>query len=160
MTQGVLELHELDEEVVLGIEAGSGHRRLEIKAEPFLDAAATQFWGALCEVEEEHQVEHERRGEDGIAAEKIHLDLHGIAEPAEDINVVPTLFIITTRRVIVDAYLVIEIAVQMRVKLGLENLVKDAELGFLLGLEGIGIFEHLAVAIAKNIGGVPAAESQ
>src|SRR5438874_11016907 len=106
MTQGVLELHELDEEVVLGIEAGSGHRRLEIKAEPFLDAAATQFWGALCEVEEEHQVEDERRGQDGIAAEKVHLDLHGIPEPAEDIDVVPTVFIITWWRVIVVYFLV------------------------------------------------------
>ena len=53
VAQGVLQLHELDEQVVLGIEAGRGHWRLEVEAEPFLDAEAAQLGRALREIEEE-----------------------------------------------------------------------------------------------------------
>src|SRR5215467_16149880 len=47
MAQCVLQLHELDEEIVLGIETGSRHGRLQVKAEPFLDSQAAQFVAAL-----------------------------------------------------------------------------------------------------------------
>src|SRR6185437_9704824 len=36
--QGVLQLHELDEEVVLRVEVGRRHRALEVEAEPLLGA--------------------------------------------------------------------------------------------------------------------------
>ena len=47
MTQGVLKFHQLDEQIVLRIEAGRGHGRLEVEAEPFLDSQASQFGRAL-----------------------------------------------------------------------------------------------------------------
>src|SRR2546427_6659024 len=78
-TEGVLQLHGLDEEIVLGIEVRCAHGRFKIKAEPFLNAMQA---GALGEVEEKHQVENDGRGEDGVAAEEVHLDLHGVAEAA------------------------------------------------------------------------------
>src|ERR1043166_7699009 len=64
--QGVLEFHGLDEQVVLGIEFGAGHGRLEVETQPLLDAAEA---GALRKVEEYHQVEHDRSGQDRVAAE-------------------------------------------------------------------------------------------
>jgi len=37
--QRILQLHQLDEQIVLGIELRRAHRRLEIEAQPLLDAA-------------------------------------------------------------------------------------------------------------------------
>src|SRR5215831_11450439 len=68
-SKGVLQLHELDEEAVLG------HRALEVEAEPLLGPLQI---GALSEIEEEGEIEHDRRGEDGISAEKVDLDLHRV----------------------------------------------------------------------------------
>src|SRR5260370_41814770 len=39
MAERVLELHELDEEVVLGVEAGCGHQGFEVAGGPLLDPA-------------------------------------------------------------------------------------------------------------------------
>src|SRR5580765_5271606 len=82
--QRVFQLHELDENVVLGIKAGRGHGRLEVKRQPLLNAAHS---GALGQVHEQHQVEHQRSGQDRVAAQEIDLDLHGIAQPSEDVDV-------------------------------------------------------------------------
>src|SRR5690606_10035224 len=46
----VLQLHELNEQIVLRIELGRGHRALEIEAEPLLDAREAR---ALRQIEEE-----------------------------------------------------------------------------------------------------------
>ena len=108
--QGVLQLGELDEEVVLGVEARRNHRRLVVEAQPLLDAAQA---GALGEIAEQHQVEGQRRGEDRVAAEEVDLQLHRVAEPAEDVDVVPTLLVVAARRVVVDAHLVVHVAVQL-----------------------------------------------
>ena len=56
--QRVLQLHRLDEQIMLGIQARCGHRGFEVEAQPFLDAAHS---GALCQVEEQNQVEHDGR---------------------------------------------------------------------------------------------------
>jgi hypothetical protein len=160
VAEGVFELHGLDEEVVLGVDAGGGVGVLEVEAEPFLDAEAAQAWGAGCEVHEEAEIEGERRGEDGVAAEEVYLELHGVAEPAEDVDVVPTLFVIATGRVVVDADLVVEVLVEVGVQLGLEDVLEDAELGDFLGLEGVGIVEDFAVAVAEDVGGVPAGDAE
>src|SRR5687768_10255958 len=53
VAERVLELHQLDEDVVLGVEAGRGHRRLEVEGEPLLRALHPD---ALREVEEEREV--------------------------------------------------------------------------------------------------------
>ena len=63
-------------------------------------------------------------------------------------------------RVVVDADLVIDVAVELRVELGLQDVFQHAELGLFLGLERFGIVEHLAVAVAQNVGGEPAVHAQ
>src|SRR5580700_260893 len=44
MAQGVLQLHQLNEQIVLGIQARRSHWRLEVEAQPFLDAETAQLW--------------------------------------------------------------------------------------------------------------------
>src|SRR4029077_11532685 len=155
--ESVFELHELDEEVVLGIKLGSAHGRLEVETEPFLDAAHA---GAVGEIEKENKVEDNGRGEDGVAAEKVHFDLHGVAEPTEDVDVVPAFFVIAARRVIVDADLVENLAVKLGIKLRLENVFERAELRFFFGFEGAGVVEDFAVTVAENVGGEPAIDTE
>src|SRR3981081_2305809 len=101
---------------MLWIQPRRGHRRLEIEAEPLLNAEPSQLGAAFSKIQKKHQVQHNRRGQDGVAAQKIHLDLHGIAQPSEDIDIVPTFFIVTTRWVVIDAYLVEYIAVKIGIQ--------------------------------------------
>ncbi len=61
------------------------------------------------------RVERERRGKDGVAAEEVDLELHRVAEPTEDVDVVPTLFVVAARWVVVDADLVVEVLVEVGV---------------------------------------------
>src|SRR5690242_10264416 len=98
---------------MLGIEPGRGHWTLEVEAQPFLDAESLQFRSALRQVEEQHKVEHDGCGQNRVAAQEIDLYLHRIPKPAEDVDIIPTFFVITARRVIVNANLVREIAVQI-----------------------------------------------
>ena len=160
VAKGVLELHVLDKEIVLGVDAGGRVGVLEVEAEPLLDAEALQAWRSRCQVHEEDEVEREGRGKDGVAAEEVHLDLHRVAEPTKDVNVIPTLFVITTWRVIVDADLVVNVLVEVGVKFGLEDVLEYAQLGDLFGLEGLGIIEDFAVAVAEDVGGVPATDAE
>jgi hypothetical protein len=160
VAEGVLQLHGLDEEVVLRVDAGSAVGSFEVEAEPLLNAEAAQTGRASREIHEEDQVEGERCGENGVAAEEVHLELHRVAEPTEDVDVVPALFVVAAGWVIVDAYLVVEVLVEIGVELGLEDYVEDAELGLFLGLEGLGVVEDFAVAVAEDVGGVPAADAE
>src|SRR5271170_7443047 len=50
--QSVFQLHQLDEQIVLRIQSRRGHRRLEVEAQPLLNAQATQLGRALRKVEE------------------------------------------------------------------------------------------------------------
>ncbi len=120
--QGVLQLHGLNEEIVLRVQLFGAHRRFEIEAEPFLDATHA---GALGEIEEKREVEHDGRGKNRIAAEKIDFDLHGIAEPAEDIDVVPAFFIVTARRIVIDADLVVNLAVEIRIEAWAAEYIRE-----------------------------------
>ena len=155
--QRVLELHQLDEQVVLRVEAGGMHRALEVKTQPFLDAAHS---AALCEVQKEDQVQHERRGKNTVAAEKIDFDLHGITEPSVDVDVVPSFFIVSSRRIIVDPHLVREILVKIRIELGLQNLIQHRKFALLLRLERLRIVQYLAVSIAQNVRRKPSTQAQ
>src|SRR6202007_2909269 len=101
--QSVLEFHELNEYVVLRVNFRRVHGGLEIKGQPLLDAAHT---GALSKVHEQNDVQHQRRGQNRIPAQEIDLDLHGVAEPPEDVDVVPTLFGVAARRIVLDPHLV------------------------------------------------------
>jgi hypothetical protein len=86
----VLQLRVLDEDVVLRVDSGSVLGTLEMEGQPFLDALHAS---SLGEVEEQSEVKNQGRGENRIAAEDVDLDLHGVAEPTEDIDVVPALFV-------------------------------------------------------------------
>ena len=132
-------------------------RALEVEREPLLDARHPR---SLREIEEQHQVQHQRRGEDRIAAQKVDLDLHRIPEPAEDVDVVPAFFVVTARRVVVDAHLVKDVPVQLRIHIRLQDILEHPELRFLLRLEALRVVQHLPVAVAENVRRVPAVRLQ
>src|SRR2546421_10694994 len=145
VAQGIFEFHQLDENVMLRVKSGRGLRRLEVEGEPLLHAFHS---GSLCQVEEEREVEDDGRGQDGIAAEEIYLDLHRIAEPAEDVYVVPALFVVSARRIIIDANDVREILVKLWIDFRLKNVFEHRELGLFFSLEGIWIVQDFAVSVA------------
>src|SRR5689334_8149505 len=119
MPQGVLELHRLDKQIVLRIESRNGHGRFEIEAQPLLNAQAFQLFAALGQIKEEHQVKHDWSSQDRVTAQEIYFDLHRITQPAENINVVPALFVVATRRVVIDADFVMNVSVEIGIKLRL-----------------------------------------
>src|SRR5438046_8268223 len=110
---------------MLRVQSRRGHRRLEIKAEPLLNAAHSR---ALRQVEEQHEIKHDRGGQNGIAAEEVHLDLHRIAEPSKNVDAIPALFVVTARRVVIDAYLVAHIAVERSVKVRCDGMTQNGAL--------------------------------
>ena len=142
---------------MLGVQARGHHRRLVVEAQPLLDAEQP---GALGQVAEQHQIERQRGGQDRVAAQEVDLQLHRVTEPSEDVDVVPTLLVVATRRVVVDPHLVVHVAVQLREDLGIEDVLEHAELGLLLGLEVVGIVEHLTVAVPEDVGRVPARQPE
>src|SRR2546422_905688 len=58
VAQRVLQLHGLNEQVVLRTQSGSRHRRLEVEAEPLLDSDAAELVAALRQVHQQRQVEN------------------------------------------------------------------------------------------------------
>src|SRR5262249_47331986 len=99
--QRVLQFHQLNKQIVLGIDRGGMHRALEVEREPFLNAAHS---GALRQVEEQHEIKDNRSGQNRVATKEVHLDLHRISKPSEDVDVVPALFVVAARRVVIDAH--------------------------------------------------------
>src|SRR6056297_419482 len=144
----VLELPVLDEDVVLRVQPGLCLRRLEVEGQPLLDPAHP---APGREVEEERQIEHDRSREDRVPAEEVDLDLHRIAEPSEDVDVVPALLVVSTRRVVVDPHLVVEVLVQLGVHLRLQDVIERTELRLLLRLEGCRVVQNLAVAVPQDV---------
>jgi hypothetical protein len=57
VSQRVLQLHELNEQVMFRVEFRCAHGALEIEREPFLDAAHAASMG---EIHEQRQVQHDR----------------------------------------------------------------------------------------------------
>src|SRR3569623_1279416 len=152
-----LQLHELDEQVVLRVQAFLRHRRLPVEAQPLLDA---RHAGAVREVHEQREVEDARRREDRVAAQEVHLDLHRVVEPPADVDVVPAFLRVAAGRVVVDADDVADVAVEVRVLVGLEDRVDHAELRHFLRLERLGVVEDLAVAVTEDVRRVPALEAE
>src|SRR5207248_5552902 len=62
--QGVFQLGLLDEEIVLGVQTRGGLRALEVERQPLLDPRQPR---AVRQVEEQRQVQHDRRGQNRIA---------------------------------------------------------------------------------------------
>jgi len=120
VAERIFELHQLNKEVMFGIELWRTLRTLKVKGKPFLDPV---HFGALGKVEKEHQVEAQGCRQDAIPAKKVDLDLHRVTEPSENIDIIPALFIVSTRRVIVDADLMMEALIQLWIKVRLEDVV-------------------------------------
>src|SRR4051812_32420496 len=114
----VLQFHQLNEQIVFRIEPRRMHRALEVERQPFLDAVHA---GALRQVEEERDVEHDRRRENAVAAEEIDLQLHRIPEPADEIDVVPAFLVVAARRIVVDP----DDVAQVLVEIGVAESVTD-----------------------------------
>ncbi len=65
---------------------------------------------------------------DAVTTEEVDLDLHGVTHPTEDVDVVPTLFIVATWWVVVDTYLVKDISIKVWVVAWVKNVFKYTEL--------------------------------
>src|SRR6266545_2017715 len=152
-----LEHRLLLEEVVDRRLAWGGHRALEEEREPLLRPLLPC---PLREVAEQREVEHDRRSEDRVAALEVHLDLHRVAEPPEDVDGVPAFLVVAARRVVVDRDLVVDVALELRVLLRREDLVEHRLLRDLLRLERVGVVEDLAVAVAEDVRREPALEPE
>src|SRR5690348_3250089 len=135
VAQSILELDELDEQVVLGVEIGSAHRTLEVEGEPLLDSLARHFRAPLGKVHKQDEVKNNGGGQNRIAAQEVNFDLHGIAHPSEDVEIVPPLFVVSARRVIIDSHFVIEALVELRIDLRLEDIFQNGKLALFLGPE-------------------------
>src|SRR6476646_8507758 len=120
MAQRVFQLHQLDKEIVFWVESWHRHRRLEIEAQPLLYAQALQSLTTLGQIQEKKQIQHDRRRQNRGRAYEIHLDLHGIAQPAKDVNVVPAFLIVAARRVVINADRVVDVPVEIGIKLRLQ----------------------------------------
>ena len=130
---------------------------LEEEAQEALSAVASCTVG---EVHEQAQVKTQRCCEDRVAAQEVDLDLHGIAHPAKDVDVVPTLFVVVAGRIVVDAHFVEDVAVEVGLVFGNENRLEGRELAHLFSAEVGGLVEHEAVAVTQNVGREPAAHAE
>lgn len=146
---GLFQHAPLLEQIVYGLVFIIVHRALAEEGEPGLN---TFHAGAGCQVAEQYQVEGNRSGQDGITAKEVDLDLHRISHPAEDIDIVPGFLVVAAWRIIVDANLVIEIAIELRILLRFENLFDDRQFADFLGLEVFRLVQNFSVAITQNIG--------
>ena len=140
------------------------HRTLEEETEEALCAVTS---GSHGKVAQQHEVKTQRRREDRITAEEIDLDLHRIAHPAEDVDIVPSLLVVIAGGIIVDTHLVIilcvlviAVTVEIRLFFGHEDAFESRKFGNLLRTEIGRLVKHKTVAIAENIGREPAAETQ
>ena len=106
VAERVFQLHQLNENVVFGVEPGRLHAR------------------ALRQIEEKRQVENDRRREDRVAAKEIDLNLHLVAEPAKDVDIVPTFLVITTRWVVVNADHMRKVFVERGINFRLQNVLE------------------------------------
>ena len=101
------------------------HWRLEEETEETLCAIAT---GTGSKVNEQTEIETYRSSKNAVAAEEVNLNLHGIAHPSEDVDIVPRLFVVVARRIVVDTHLVIIVRVEVWLVLRLEYRLKCREL--------------------------------
>ena len=132
------------------------HRSLEEEAEETLNAIASC---ACCKVAQQAEVETERSGKDRVAAEEVDLDLHRIAHPTEDVDIVPSLLVVVARWIIVDAnlmiilgVLIVAVAVEVWLLFWLQDCLQGRELAHLLGVEVGWLIENETVAVAEDIG--------
>src|SRR2546425_142176 len=71
VAERILQLHQLNEQIVLRVQAWRVNRALEIERQPLLDAVHA---GALGEIQEQGHIEHDRRRQYAVPAEKVDLE--------------------------------------------------------------------------------------
>ena len=88
--------------------------------------AVTKF--SCFQIAEQTEVETEGSSEDRVAAEEIDLHLHRIAHPAKDVDIIPALLVVVARWVVVDTHLVVvlrivvvAVAIEVGLHVGLED---------------------------------------
>ena len=123
------------------------HRTLHEETQEALDTVTACTGG---EIDEQTEVETQGSCQDGVATEEVDLDLHGIAHPTEDVDIVPALFVVLSRRIVVDAHLVVVIAVQLGLRLGIQDGLQGGELRDFLRVEVLRFVEHESVAVAPS----------
>ena len=101
------------------------HGRLEEETQPALRAVASGTGG---KIHQQTEVETDGSGQDRVPAEEVDLDLHGIAKPAEDVDIVPRLLVVVARRVVVDAHLVVVVGVEVGLILRFQDGFQGREL--------------------------------
>ena len=139
----------VDGDFILGVVV---HGRFQEEAEESLYAVAS---GTCCQVAEQTEVQGYGGGKDAVTAEEIDFDLHGIVEPAADVDIVPRLLVVVAGRIVVDAYLMVVVAVKLGLVVGTEDSLQRRELRHLLGVEVLGFVEHQTVAVAEDVGREP-----
>src|SRR6266852_5233776 len=102
--QRVLQFHQLNEQIMFGIQIGRGHRRFEIETQPLLNPSHAR---ALRQIQEQNKIKNNRCRKNRVPAQEVHFDLHRVAEPAKNVDVVPALFVVSAQRIIVDADFVV-----------------------------------------------------
>jgi len=107
-SHGILELDMLDKDIMFGNHIGRMQWALEVERKPFLYSVEAN---SLSKVHQQHEIESNRSSKYGITAKEVDLNLHGITQPTKYVNIVPALFIIFTRWVIIDANFVIVVLV-------------------------------------------------
>ena len=73
---------------------------------------------------------------------------------------VPPLFVVAFRWVVVDADLVIDVAVQVGVDVWLQDVLQHPQLRDFLRSEAVRVVEDLAVTISEDVGGEPTVDTQ
>lgn len=87
------------------------HRTLQEETQETLD---TKTSCTCSQVTQQYKVQAQRSSKNRITAKEINLNLHWIPHPSEDINIIPTFFIIITRRIVIDTYFMIVVCIQVR----------------------------------------------
>src|SRR6056300_291876 len=114
----------------------------------------------MGEIHKECEVENNRGSENRVATQEVNFDLHLVTEPTKDVDGIPSFFVVSTWRVIVDADNMIDVAVQVWVHLWLKDPSEHTEFGHLFGLKVLWSVEYLTVTVAENVGRIPTAQTE
>lgn len=151
LTDGILEHDVLVEKIVdrLFSLCVVVHRTLEEEAQEPLYTIAP---GTCGEIAQQGEVKQQRSCEDRVSAEEVDLDLHGVAHPTENIDIVPTFLIVVAGRIVVDAHLVVDVAIEVGLIFLSQDGLQRRELRHLLGVEVGRLVEHQTITVAQDVG--------
>ena len=85
----------------------------------------------------------------------IQKTMHRITHPSENINIIPSFFVVITRRIIVDTYFMIVVRIQIRLFLRFQNRFQRRKLTYLFRMEISRLIQYQTVTVTQNIGREP-----